>query len=159
MNPLLAWRVIKPPLAMHSVGRQTFAFTPPGKPGIDSSYRWGHTAGEITPLQAAKLAAEEGIKIYSIGMGAEEMIQPGIFGTSFGARRINPSEDLDEKTLSDMASLTGGRYFRAKNTEELQDIYALLDELEPVQQAKETFRPSIALYFWPLLLAVLLSVL
>ena len=116
-----------------------------------------NTAGEITPLQAAKLAAEEGIKIYSIGMGAEEMIQPGIFGTSFGARRINPSEDLDEKTLSDMASLTGGRYFRAKNTEELQDIYALLDELEPVQQAKETFRPSIALYFWPLLLAVLLS--
>ncbi|AMO57051.1 BatB protein [Endozoicomonas montiporae] len=116
-----------------------------------------NTAGEITPLQAARLAAEEGIKIYSIGMGAEEMIQPGIFGTSFGARRVNPSADLDEKTLTEMANLTGGRYFRAKNTEELEQIYSLLDELEPVLQDKENFRPGIALYYWPLLLALVLS--
>ena len=116
-----------------------------------------NTAGEITPLQAARLAAEEGIKIYSIGMGAEEMIQPGIFGTSFGARRVNPSADLDEKTLTEMASLTGGRYFRAKNTEELEQIYSILDELEPVLQDEENFRPSIALYYWPLLLAMILS--
>ncbi|UYM16726.1 vWA domain-containing protein [Endozoicomonas euniceicola] len=116
-----------------------------------------NTAGEITPLQAARLAAEEGIKIYSIGMGADEMIQPGIFGSSFGARRINPSADLDEKTLTEMAKLTGGRYFRAKNTEELEQIYNILDELEPVRQEEESFRPSIALYYWPLLLALMLS--
>lgn len=116
-----------------------------------------NTAGEISPLQAAKLAAEEHIKIYSIGMGADEMIQPGIFGTSFGARHVNPSADLDEKTLTEMAKLTGGRYFRAKNTEELEQIYTILDELEPVLQDEENFRPGIALYYWPLLLALLLS--
>ena len=116
-----------------------------------------NTAGEITPLQAARLAAKENIKIYSIGMGAEEMIQPGIFGTSFGARRVNPSADLDEKTLTEMADITGGRYFRAKNTKELEQVYTLLDELEPVLQDEETFRPSIALYYWPLLFALLLS--
>lgn len=116
-----------------------------------------NTAGEITPLQAARLAAEENIKIYSIGMGAEEMVQPGIFGTSFGARRVNPSADLDEKTLAEMADITGGRYFRAKNTRELEQVYILLDELEPVLQDEETFRPSIALYYWPLLLVLILS--
>lgn len=116
-----------------------------------------NTAGEITPLQAAKLAAEEKIKIYSIGMGADEMVQPGLFGSSFGARRINPSADLDEKTLTQIAELTGGRYYRAKNTEELANIYKILDELEPVEQDEESFRPTLALYYWPLGLAFVLS--
>ncbi|MGB1272429.1 MAG: vWA domain-containing protein, partial [Endozoicomonas sp.] len=116
-----------------------------------------NTAGEIPPLQAAQIAREENIKIYSIGLGAEEMIEPGLFGSSFGARRINPSADLDEKTLTEMATLTGGRYFRARNLEELNNIYALLDELEPVLQDEETFRPEKFLFFWPLGLALLLS--
>jgi Ca-activated chloride channel family protein len=116
-----------------------------------------NTAGEITPLQAAKLAAEEKIKIYSIGMGADEMVQPGFFGSSIGARRINPSADLDEKTLKEVADLTGGQYFRARNTEDLEKIYSLLDKLEPVKQEEESFRPSIALFYWPLALALLLS--
>ena len=116
-----------------------------------------NTAGEISPLQAASIAAEENIKIYSIGLGAEEMLQPGIFGSSIGARKVNPSADLDEKTLTEMADLTGGRYFRARDTEELAEIYALLDQLEPVLVEEETFRPSKALFFWPLALAFLLS--
>ena len=116
-----------------------------------------NTAGEISPVQAANIAAEEHIKIYSIGLGAEEMIQPGIFGSSIGARRVNPSADLDEKTLTEMADLTGGRYFRARKTDELEEIYALLDKLEPVPVEEETFRPSKALFFWPLALALLLS--
>lgn len=116
-----------------------------------------NTAGEISPLQAATIAAEENIKIYSIGLGADEMIQPGFFGSSIGARRVNPSADLDEKTLTEMADLTGGRYFRARNTEELEEIYGLLDQLEPVLVEEETFRPSKALFFWPLALALFLS--
>ncbi|WP_448217566.1 vWA domain-containing protein [Endozoicomonas sp. 2B-B] len=116
-----------------------------------------NTAGEITPVQAAKLAASENIRIYTIGLGADEMIQPGLFGSSIGARRINPSEDLDEKTLKEIAELTGGQYFRAKNTEGLEKIYDELDNLEPVKQNKERFRPSIALFFWPLALALILS--
>ena len=116
-----------------------------------------NTAGEISPIQAASIASEEKIKIYSIGLGAEEMVQPGVFGTSFGARKVNPSADLDEKTLTEMADQTGGRYFRARNTEELEEIYQLLDKLEPVAVENESFRPSIALFFWPLVLALFLS--
>ncbi|MFK0569480.1 vWA domain-containing protein [Endozoicomonas sp.] len=112
-----------------------------------------NTAGEISPLQAAQIAKEERIKIYSIGLGAEEMIEPGFFG----GRRVNPSADLDEKTLKEMAELTGGQYFRARNIGELSNIYALLDQLEPTVQEEETFRPSKGLFFWPLGLALLLS--
>lgn len=112
-----------------------------------------NTAGEISPLQAARIAKEEGIKIYSIGLGADEMVER----TFFGSRRVNPSADLDEKTLQEMAELTGGQYFRARNIEELDQIYALLDQLEPVAQEEETFRPSKNLFFWPLGLALLLS--
>ncbi|WP_330924603.1 VWA domain-containing protein [Candidatus Sororendozoicomonas aggregata] len=116
-----------------------------------------NTAGEISPLQAARLAKEEHIKIYTIGMGADEMIQPGLFGSSFGARKINPSADLDEQTLKEIANITGGQYFRARNTKALEKIYQLLDQLEPVTQKEETFRPSKALYPWPLGTALLIS--
>ena len=114
-----------------------------------------NTAGQIPPLQAARIAREEGIKIYAIGLGAEEVVERSLFGT----RRINPSADLDEQTLQEMADLTGGEYFRARNIDELNDIYALLDQLEPTAQEEETFRPSKNLFFWPLGLALVLSVL
>ena len=114
-----------------------------------------NTAGQIPPIQAARIAREEGIKIYAIGLGAEEVVERSLFGT----RRINPSADLDEQTLQEMADLTGGEYFRARNIDELNDIYALLDQLEPTAQEEETFRPSKNLFFWPLGLALVLSVL
>lgn len=105
-----------------------------------------NTAGEVEPLQAAELAAKEDIKIYTIGIGAESLEMRDLFFT----RRVNPSADLDEKTLSGIAELTGGQYFRARNPEELQQIYELLDQLEPVEQEAEVLRPSKALYYWPL---------
>ena len=114
-----------------------------------------NTAGQISPIQAARIAKEEGIKIYAIGLGAEEVVQRSLFGT----RRVNPSADLDEQTLQEMADLTGGEYFRARNIDELNKIYALLDQLEPTAQEGETFRPSKNLFFWPLGLALLLSLL
>ncbi|MDP0588989.1 MAG: VWA domain-containing protein [Candidatus Endonucleobacter bathymodioli] len=118
-----------------------------------------NTAGQITPIQAAKLAQEEQIKIYSIGIGAEEMVQPGLFGSSIGARTVNPSADLDEKTLREIATLTKGKYFRARDTSELDKIYKLLDKLEPVDQEEEVFRPEQSLYPWPLALALIISLL
>ena len=116
-----------------------------------------NTAGEITPLKAAELAQQQQITIHTIGVGASEMIQPGLFGGNFGARRINPSADLDEGTLKQIASQTQGQYFRAHDTQELQQIYSLLDQLEPVIQEEETFNPTRSLYMWPLGLALLLS--
>ncbi|HEX5636526.1 MAG TPA: VWA domain-containing protein, partial [Gammaproteobacteria bacterium] len=105
-----------------------------------------NTAGEISPLKAAELAADQGLKIYTIGIGADELLRH----TLFGVQRINPSADLDEKTLNAIAEKTGGQYFRAHNTKELNKIYSMLDELEPVEQESESFRPISALYYWPL---------
>lgn len=105
-----------------------------------------NTAGEVEPLQAAELAAREGLTIYTIGIGADEMLVRGLLGT----RRVNPSADLDEDTLQAIAEQTGGRYFRARDTAELDQIYRLLDELEPVESDPETFRPISALFHWPL---------
>ena len=116
-----------------------------------------NTAGEILPIQAAELAAQKGLKIYTVGVGAEEMITPGLLGTRLGSRRINPSADLDEATLTAIAEKTGGQYFRAKSTESLRHIYELLDELEPVDASPEIFRPIKALFYYPLGLAFLLT--
>ncbi|MFT7129832.1 MAG: Ca-activated chloride channel family protein [Gammaproteobacteria bacterium] len=116
-----------------------------------------NNGGEVNPIPAAKLAAQENIVIYTIGVGADEMVQPGIFGSNFGARKINPSADLDEETLREIAKLTGGRYFRARDPQELIQIYQLLDSLEPVEDNEKTFRPQKALYFWPLTAAMIMS--
>ncbi len=113
-----------------------------------------NTAGEVAPLQAAELAKLAEVKIYTIGVGADEITMRGLFSRG---RTINPSRDLDEDTLTDIAELTGGQYFRARDPKELVQIYDKLDELEPVEQEAETFRPIQALFYWPLGLAVLLS--
>ncbi len=112
-----------------------------------------NTAGVIEPLHAAELAAREGLKIYTIGIGADEMIVRSLFGS----RRVNPSRDLDEKTLTAIAEKTGGKYFRARDTQELTKIYSILDELEPVEHDPEQFRPKKALFYWPAGIALLLA--
>jgi Ca-activated chloride channel family protein len=106
-----------------------------------------NTAGEIDPLKAAELAQQIGLRIYTIGIGAEQMVVSSITG---GMRRVNPSADLDEETLTSIAESTGGRYFRAKDTAALQDIYLILDEMEPVAEPEAGFRPVKSLYYWPL---------
>lgn len=112
-----------------------------------------NTAGEVEPIKAAELAAQYGLKIYTIGIGADEMVVRSFFGT----QRINPSADLDEKTLTAIAQKTGGRYFRARDTQQLEKIYHILDELEPLEKEAQTFRPTTSLYPWPLAFALLLA--
>ncbi len=116
-----------------------------------------NTAGHVQPIQAAELAAQTGVKIYTIGIGAEELAVSGPFG--FFNRTVNPSANLDEATLQKIAELTGGGYFRARDTGELEQIYAMLDELEPIDQDPETYRPIRSLAHWPLGLAALLTLL
>ena len=114
-----------------------------------------NTAGEISPLKAAELAANAGLKVYTIGVGADEVIVRSLLGH----RRVNPSQDLDEETLRAIATKTNAKYFRARNTNELEQIYKLLDELEPVEAEKHHFRPTVALFYWPLGIALLLTAL
>ena len=99
-----------------------------------------NNAGEVEPLKAAELAAAYGVKVYTIGIS-----------------RITPYTSLDETTLKTIAKRTGGQYFRAQSPKELMQIYATLDQLEPVSQDAETFRPTRALFYWPLGVALLLS--
>ena len=112
-----------------------------------------NTAGEVQPIKAAELAQQVGLRIYTIGIGAEQLEVSSLVG---GRRRINPSADLDEDTLTEIARLTGGRYFRATDTASLQDIYKLVDELEPVEEPESGFRPVKSYYYYPLGFAVAL---
>lgn len=114
-----------------------------------------NTAGEVEPLKAAELAASAGLTLYTIGIGADEMIVRSLFGS----QRVNPSRDLDEQTLTAIAEATGGRYFRARDIAGLNQIYGLIDELEPVARESKTFRPQRALFYWPLAGALLLAAL
>jgi Ca-activated chloride channel family protein len=114
-----------------------------------------NTAGRIPPLKAAELAGGQGLKIYTIGIGADAMEVRSLFFS----RTVNPSTDLDEKTLTEIATKTGGRYFRARNTAALAEIYTLLDRLEPVEREEDIYRPVTELYVWPLSLTLGLAVL
>ncbi|MCF8980152.1 MULTISPECIES: vWA domain-containing protein [Pseudomonas] len=113
-----------------------------------------NNGGQIDPITAARLAANEGVRIYTIGIGSD----PDKSGIQ-GLLGLNPSLDLDEPTLKDIASLSGGQYFRARDGEQLEKIRATLDSLEPVAQQPTQARPAQVLYQWPLSLALLLSVL
>ncbi len=109
-------------------------------------------AGVMQPLAAADLAKKLGVRIYTIGVGADRMVM----NTAFGQRVVDPSQDLDEATLAKIAETTGGLYFRATDVSGLADIYREIDRLEPVADAPLYLRPTIALYFWPLGAALLL---
>ncbi len=111
-----------------------------------------NNAGALDPIEAAKLAKHAGIKIYTIGVGADELVINDIFGR----RKVNPSEELDEETLIAIAEMTAGKYFRARDEQELKQIYTELDKLEPVEEEGEIFRPIKELYYFPLLIGLAL---
>ncbi len=111
-----------------------------------------NTAGKITPEQALELAVAKDITIYTVGIGADVMLQQSLWGS----QRINPSSDLDEQSLANIAEKTGGQYFRARDSQSMSEIYGLLDKLEPIKQEQQQMRPLSALYYWPLAFAALL---
>jgi len=113
-----------------------------------------NTAGSVLPIRAAELAQQIGLRVYTIGIGADTMVVNSPLG---GTRRTNPSSDLDEETLNEIAKLTGGRYFRARDTAALQEIYRILDKMEPVEEPEAGFRPVKSMYQWPLGGAIVLA--
>ncbi len=112
-----------------------------------------NTSGEVQPLQAAEFAARDGLTVYTVGVGADEMMVQDFFGS----RVVNPSADLDEDTLRAIADQTGGRYFRARDARGLEKIYEILDELEPVESDVEIIRPVDELFYWPMSLGYVLA--
>jgi len=112
-----------------------------------------NTAGHISPLKAAELAKDEGIRIYTIGVGADRQAS-GFFG-----RSVNLGSSIDESTLQQVAKITGGDYYRARDLRALQAIYKKLDQLEPKAKDTTFYRDVHEWYAWPLGLALLLSML
>lgn len=115
-----------------------------------------NTAGTVSPLRAARLAADHGIRIFTIGVGADTQAQDGV-SASLRGLQFDPSIELDEGSLQEIALLTGGNYFRARSEADLQAIYAQLDQLEPALRDGLPDRQATPLYPWPLALALLLS--
>jgi Ca-activated chloride channel homolog len=111
-----------------------------------------NNAGSIAPREAARAAKAAGVRVYTIGIGANAMRVPDFFGS----RVVNPSADLDVGMLTDIANQTGGRFFRATDTDELAEAYRAIDALEPVPQQGAALRPHVELFRWPLLAALVL---
>jgi Ca-activated chloride channel family protein len=107
-------------------------------------------AGAMPPLEAAGLAAQAGLRIYTIGVGAAP--ESRMFGMSAG------NTDLDEDTLKAIAKATGGEYFRATDANALLAVYSQIDRLEPAAGNQQWLRPAEEWFTWPLAAALLLSV-
>ena len=103
----------------------------------------------MPPLQAAKLAQQAGLRIYTIGVGGNP--RSDFFGNALGG-------GLDEDTLQKIAQATGGGYFRAQSALKLEQVYKRIDELEPAAGRDQWYRPRSEWFYWPLGLALLLSV-
>lgn len=121
-----------------------------------------NNSGQIAPLTAADLARSYGIRVYTVGVGTTGMA-PTPVQTPFGIRMQNMPVDIDEKTLTDIAVMTGGQYFRAQDTEGLRQVYEEIDEMEKylisvqnVTQRKEVFLPFALLALALILMELLL---
>ncbi|MGL5777776.1 vWA domain-containing protein [Cetobacterium sp.] len=84
-----------------------------------------NNSGEMSPIGAAEVAKELGIKVYTIGIGAKEIAVPGFFGTSY-----IENKELDENLLNLIAEKTNGKYFRASDSKEFQNIFNEINNLE-----------------------------
>lgn len=89
-------------------------------------------AGSLSPTKAAEIGATFGVKIYTIGAGTLGQA-PFIVDSLFGKQVVYQDVEIDEKTLREIARITGGKYFRAQDTKALEQIYAEIDELEKTE--------------------------
>ncbi|TAJ15501.1 VWA domain-containing protein [Marinilabiliaceae bacterium JC017] len=101
--------------------------------GVDSG-------SDVSPLDAANLAKVDSVTIYTLGIG-----EPYVPGT-----------DLDERTLKEMAEVTGGSYFSVIDPEQLEAVYTTIDRLEPLEWEEEQYKPTVSLYHYPLAVALVL---
>jgi Ca-activated chloride channel family protein len=113
-----------------------------------------NTAGVLEPAKAAQIARDAGVRVHAIAFGGE-----GGALSVFGFTLPTGGDEVDEAGLQRIAQLTGGRFFRARDTEALAGIYAEIDALEPVKRQGQAVRPKIERYPWPLGFAVAVGML
>jgi Ca-activated chloride channel family protein len=109
-----------------------------------------NTEGSLPPRLAGQLAAKEGIRIYTIGVGSK-----GLVPFIEDGRMTEQKMEIDEELLSELADITGGAYFRATDTAALEKIYQRIDVLEKTQAESRSVMIPSPLYRWPLGVALL----
>lgn len=113
--------------------------------------------GDISPITAAEIAKAMGVRVYTIGAGAND-VAPYPFQTPLGIRYQNIPVEIDEDVLQDIADMTGGAYFRAKDTKKLEMIYDEIDKMEKTKlQVREYSKKSED--FWPFLVGAFICLL
>jgi Ca-activated chloride channel family protein len=97
-----------------------------------------NNAGEIDPITAANLAQAFDMKVYTIGVGKTGNAMFPYDDPIFGKRYVYQPVRIDEESLREIASRTGGQYFRARSGQELEGIYSIIDELEKTEVKTST---------------------
>ena len=120
-------------------------------------------ASVISPVRAADVAQSLGVKVYTVGVGKRKgkilsfQQNPWTGEISWGERDITPEEGIDENTLKAVAQKTGGKFYRAENKEQLEDIYSEIDQLEKSEIETVAYaRYAEKFYPWLLIGAVLI---
>jgi len=112
----------------------------PGKSNIIILLTDGRSnSGELTPQAAAEIAAQKGVKVYTIGAGSRGEAPFRVQVPGYGERYVYQRVDIDEDTLKMIAQKTDGLYFRAENTKGLEQIYDTIDDMEKTEVVVKTF--------------------
>ena len=121
-----------------------------------------NNAGNIDPITAAELAKSFGIKVYTIGVGKGGLVPFPVDDPLFGKRYVQANVEIDETTLKRIADITGGLFFRARDTAALSEIYEKINQLEKSEvKVKEyrSYNELFSLFLVPALLLLLLDLL
>ena len=110
-------------------------------------------AGSLSPQTAAEIAETYSIKTYTVGVGTAGEV-PFLVDTIFGKKYMYQRVDLDEETLKEIAAVTGGSYFKATDTETLEEIYKKIDKLEKTKVEVKEYMEYEELFGWFLLSAL-----
>ena len=107
-----------------------------------------NNAGKVAPLTVAEAAQKLGVKVYTIGVGMRGMAPMPVF---WGGRKVGYRQepvDIDEDTLQKIADMTGGKYYRADNSQRFQAIYGEIDKLEKTEAEVKKFSRHNELFAW-----------
>jgi len=117
-----------------------------------------NNAGELDPITTSELAKDFGIRIYTIGAGKRGTAAMPV-QTVIGVRNVQVQVDIDEETLTRIADITGGKYFRATDEESLAEIYKEISEMETTEYSVKEYVQHAELFYYPLLAALFFLVL
>jgi Ca-activated chloride channel family protein len=110
-----------------------------------------NNTGKISPLAAAEAAKAMGVKIYTVGVGVRGYAPIPVRDAAGNTQVIRAKVDVDEKTLQAVAQETGGKFYRATDTDSLQKIYEEINRFEKTAQSVQKFERTDELYPWALI--------